>query len=96
VRFAHAARALGHAARLRGLEVPSFRSPPGLAVHRTIRWRRGHPTISISLDDRPWSAVLADMIEGVVVANRLTGARADTVRQALWLAVEVDERQAAA
>jgi hypothetical protein len=31
--------------------------------------------------------VVADMIEGVVTHNRLTGARADRLRTALWAAV---------
>jgi len=32
--------------------------------------------------------VLADMIEGIIVANRLSSSRADTVRRALWLVVD--------
>ena len=87
--FAAAARSLGQAARLRDLVVPSFRSPPGIeGVHRTLRCRRGVPSIAVRLKGRPWSAVLSDMIEGVVVANGLTGARADRARAALWLAVD--------
>ena len=89
LRFATAARSLGQAARLRGLIVPAFRSPPGIAeVQRTIRRRSGIPTVAVRLRERPWSAVLADMIEGIVVANGLSGARADRARAALWLAVD--------
>ena len=33
---------------------------------------------------------MADMIEGIVVANHLEGARADLARSALWLAVDGD------
>ncbi|MGI9607363.1 MAG: hypothetical protein ACR2P0_14600 [Acidimicrobiales bacterium] len=44
--------------------------------------------MSIVLRGRPWGAVLADMVEGIVVSNRLTGARADQIRAALWLAIE--------
>jgi hypothetical protein len=89
MRFAEAARSLGRAARLRGLEVPTFRSPPGLAgVQRTIRRRGTAATISVVLRDRPWQAVLADMIEGIIVANRLPSGRADTVRRVLWLSVD--------
>lgn len=52
--------------------------------------------MAVRIKDRPWSAVLADMIEGVVVANGLEGARADRVRSAMWLAVEDPQgRQAA-
>ncbi len=89
VMFANAARSLGQAARLRDLVVPGFRAPPGIGdVARTIRRRAGVPTIAVRLRGRPWSAVLADMIEGVLVANELSGARADHVRSALWLAVD--------
>jgi len=96
VRFAGAARDLGRAARLRGLDVPGFKSPPRLTGYsRTIRRRAGGATVSIVLRGRPWPAVLADMIEGIVVANDLTGARADKVRAALWLAVETPVADAA-
>ncbi len=89
LRFAAAARSLGQAARLRSLVVPGFRSPPGLAdVHRTLRFRGGVPTVAVQLKGRPWSAVVADMIEGVVAANGLAGAKADRARAALWLAVD--------
>ena len=96
LRFATAARALGQAARLRDLVVPSFRSPPGLDVQRTIRRRAGVPTVAVRLRDRPWGAVLADMIEGIVVANSLSDARADRARAALWLAVDDPDQQKAA
>jgi hypothetical protein len=89
VMFANAARSLGQAARLRDLVVPGFRAPPGVeGVQRTLRRRRGVPSVAVRLKGRPWSAVLADMIEGIVVANGLTGARADRARSALWLAVD--------
>lgn len=89
LRFAAAARTLGQAARLRGLVVPCFRSPPSLdGVHRTIRCRGGVPTIAVRLRGRPWAAVVSDMIEGVVVGNGLSGSRADRIRAALWLAVD--------
>jgi hypothetical protein len=37
-----------------------------------------------------WVAVLADMVEGVVVANRLRGPTADRAREALWAAVAAE------
>lgn len=40
--------------------------------------------MSVRLRGRPWVAVLADMIEGIVTANRLTAPRADRVRSELW------------
>lgn len=96
IRFAEAARSIGRAARLRGLEVPTFRSPPGLeGVQRTIRRRGASATVSVVVRGRPWGAVLADMVEGVAVANQLDSRRADTVRAALWLAVDDEPALAA-
>ena len=89
IQFAETARSIGRAARLRGLEVPTFRSPPGLVgVQRTIRRRGASATVSVVVRGRPWAAVVADMVEGVVAANRLDSRRADTVRAALWMAVD--------
>lgn len=45
--------------------------------------------MSVRLRGRPWVAVLADMIEGVVVANRLQPPHADRLRADLWSAVGV-------
>jgi hypothetical protein len=43
--------------------------------------------VAVALRDRPWPAVVADMVEGVVAANRLSGVRADAARTTLWAAV---------
>ena len=95
LRFAEAAQTLGRSARHHGLRVPTFRSPPRIEdVRRSIRWGGDTSTISVVLRDRPWSAVLSDMIEGVLVANRLGRGRADIVRASLWTAVE-DQAMAA-
>ncbi len=89
LRFAHAARTIADVARMHGLDAPTFRSPPSLSgAQRSLRRRGGSATVSVRLRQRPWVAVLADMIDGVVAANRLSGAAADTVRTALWQAVE--------
>jgi hypothetical protein len=97
VRYAAAVRSLGEAARRRGLVAPAYRSPPRLAdCERSIRWRPdGGATVAVRLRGRPWVAVLADMIEGVVRANGLTGAEADHTRTYLWAAVEGGGLQAA-
>jgi hypothetical protein len=97
LRFAAAARALGQAARSRGLAVPGFRSPPRLpGVERSLRRRGdGGATIAVALHGRPFVAVLADMVEGILVANRLHGADATRVRTALWAALEVIGEEAA-
>jgi hypothetical protein len=90
LRFATAARVLGNAARPHGWRVPAFRSPPRLAhVERTLRRSPvGEVTVAIKLRDRPWLAVLGDMIEGVVAANELRDGDADRCRTTLWRAVE--------
>ena len=85
VDFASAARTLTREARRRGLIGPSFRCPPRLVgVDRTLRRRGDGAIVSVRLRGRPWVAVLADMIEGVVVANRLTPPRSDRLRADLW------------
>ena len=43
--------------------------------------------MSIRVRGRPWVAVAADMIEGVIVANQLNGAPAVRVRGAMWAAL---------
>ena len=97
LRFAAASRALGHAARAQGLAVPAFRSPPGRSSVRTIRrGRLGGVTVAVAIHDRPWGAVLADMIDGVTAANELVGPSADAWREAAWRAIEVDHRSQAA
>jgi hypothetical protein len=97
VRFAAAVRALGVEARRHGLGVPGFRSPPRLSgVDRSLRRRvDGGATIAVVLRGRPWPAVLADLVEGVVAANRLSGPAADQARSALWSAVGGDAAAAA-
>lgn len=92
VQFAGAARSLAAVARARGLVVPGFRSPPRVAgAERTLRrTRHGAPTVAVRLRGRPFAAVVADMVEGVVVVNGLVGAEATRVRTALWEGVSAD------
>jgi hypothetical protein len=92
VDFAAAARTLTREARRRGLVAPGYRCPPRLVgVDRTIRRRPdGAAVVSVRLRGRPWVAVLADMIEGVVVANRLSPPQSDRLRAELWAAMGVD------
>jgi hypothetical protein len=89
--FAAAARTLTGEARRRQLVGPGFRCPPRLVgVDRSIRRRAGGAAVSVRLRGRPWVAVLADMIEGVIVANDLTPPRSDRLRAELWSAVGVE------
>jgi hypothetical protein len=85
VEFASAARTLAREARRQGLIGPSYRCPPRLVgVDRSLRRQGDTVTVSVRLRGRPWAAVLADMIEGVVAANRLQPPHADRVRSELW------------
>jgi hypothetical protein len=89
LRFARIARRLTEAAGAQGLRAPTFRSPPRVpGVTRTIRRGAGDAgSVSVVLRGRPWAAVTADMIEGTIVANRLSGVAADGARAALWSAL---------
>jgi hypothetical protein len=89
LRFAAAVRVLATEARALGLDVPGFRSPPRLAgADRSLRRRPvGPPAIAVRLAGRPFAAVAADMVEGVVVVNHLTGHQAEEVRGRLLAAV---------
>jgi hypothetical protein len=96
VEFAHAARVLARAADGRSLVAPSFRCPPRLVgVDRSIRRRAGDPVVSIRVKGRPREAVVADMIEGVVVTNGLGPPDADRVRNELWEVMAATELKAA-
>ena len=81
VQFAAAARALAAAARRFGLAAPTFRTPPRLVgLDRTVRRHPQGGVVSVRLRGRPWVAVLADMIDGVVAVNRLDTRRANRAR----------------
>ena len=97
LRFAETVRALGLEARRHRLKMPGFRSPPRLhGVDRSVRRRPdGGATIAVVVRGRPWAAVVADMVEGVIVANGLTGKDADRVRSKLWHVVGGDQIVAA-
>jgi hypothetical protein len=91
VHFTQAARLLSREARRRGLVAPGFRSPPRVVgVHRTVRRHRSGAVVAVLVRGRPWGAVVADMIEGVVVANRLVPPVADRVRTELWEAIGLE------
>lgn len=98
LRFAAAVRMLAMEARALGLEVPGFRSPPRLAgADRSLRRRPGAtPAVAVRLQGRPFAAVAADMVEGIVVANGLTGREAGEARQRLLAAVATETSVAAA
>jgi hypothetical protein len=89
--FVQACQALTGACRRLGVTAPSFRSPPGLAgATRTIRRRpTGPPVVAVRHRGRQPASVVADLVEGIVVANGLAGREAMRTRSALWEAVSV-------
>jgi hypothetical protein len=93
--FAVLARRLADEARRLGLVPPAFRSPPGVdGPRRAVRRHRGRAvTVVVRREGRPRAQVAADMVEGVVVANSLTGAWAAACRTAL-AAVAADDGDA--
>jgi hypothetical protein len=92
LRFVRAVQAIGAAARAEGLAVPGFRSPPRLrGVQRSIRRWPGGAMVAVVVRDRPWPAVLADLVEGVVATNGLLGPAADRARSSLWAALAVED-----
>lgn len=96
IRFATTARRLTMAARRLGLRAPSFASPPRLAgLDRSLRRRTdGSVVVAVRVRSRPWPAVLADLVEGVIRVNGLSGAEADRVRAALWEEIDVTQEAA--
>lgn len=85
--FASAARVLSDAVHAAGLVVPGFRCPPRvIGVDRTVRRAPGGVggVVAVRLADRPFTAAVSDMIEGVVVLNNLAPPEADRVRTMLW------------
>jgi hypothetical protein len=94
VRFSMFTRAITHASKRIGLDVPSFRSPPHDGhLDRTLRRHSSGSIVAIRVKDRPFGAVIADVVEGVIVCNRLTQREAGDVRNVLWdAAIHVDQK----
>ncbi len=76
--FADTVRRLNAAAAAAGMQAPSFVSPPRLpTANRTIRWLAGdRALVAVRRGPRGADVVVQDMIDGVVVANRLSGSEA--------------------
>ena len=92
VEFAALARAIASTVHQSGLAAPGFRCPTRIiGVDRTIRRLAGQDVagiVAVNVKDRPLAAVVADMIEGVVILNQLSAVEAARVRAALWLSLE--------
>ncbi|WP_423918003.1 hypothetical protein [Candidatus Poriferisodalis sp.] len=89
-RFVLTVRALAAAARDLGLSVPSFQSPPRSdQLDRSIQRRPPDDcVVAVRVRGRPFGAVVADAIEGIVVCNELGAGTAGAARDELWRAVE--------
>lgn len=86
--FAQAARQLTMTARAEGLVAPGFRCPPRLVgVDRSLRRRGETAVVAVRVRERPLMAVLADMIEGIVIVNGLRSPHSDRIRGELWATV---------
>ncbi len=100
VEFAALARAIASTVHQSGLVAPGFRCPTRIiGVDRTIRRFAREDVagtvagavagiVAVNVKDRPLAAVVADMIEGVVILNQLSAVEAARVRAALWLSLE--------
>ncbi len=86
-KFTAAARVLAQRAAELDLVVPGFRSPPRIVgVNRSIRRGRDGQggVVAVRIADRPFTAAVGDMIEGVLHINRLEPTEADRMRTQLW------------
>ena len=95
--FGEMSRLVAGEARRHGLVAPGFRSPPRLqGVTRTIRrFPGGEWLVSVRCRGRPVPAVVADMVDGVLIANGLEGTAAQGWRVTLRAACLKDQRPAA-
>ena len=84
-RFWELARRVSAEALRLGLVAPGFRTPPQLAgAVRTVRRAPGGALVAVAWRDRPAAAVLADLVDGLVLVNGLTGPEATACRSRLW------------
>lgn len=83
--FSRMAESVGLWARTKGMQVPNFQSPPRNDLMRSLRRHpSGSTTVLVRVRDRSTKAVAIDLVEGVVVANALTGSAADSVRSDIF------------
>jgi hypothetical protein len=71
ITFSRIARLLAAESRRRGLVAPGFRCPPrAQGVDRAIRrYDGGQAVVAVRVRERPLSAVVQDMVDGVLVTN---------------------------
>jgi hypothetical protein len=84
LRFAETARRLAAATHGLGLAAPAFRCPPKVAgADRTIRRYPGGAVVAVRLRGRAFEDAVVDMVEGVLVANRVPADDAGELRAKL-------------
>jgi hypothetical protein len=97
--FTRVARLLAAEARQRGLVAPAFRCPPrDDGVSRAIRrYPGGEAVVAVRIRDRSYSEVVADLVEGILVANGVIAAseRGRALRDELVAVAEPPEAEAA-
>ena len=97
--FAAVARIIAAESRRLGVAAPGFRCPPRIVgVDRTLRRFAGDDVagvVSVAVKGRPLAAVVADMIEGVIVLNHLVAADAARLRAMLWSSLESSAHETA-
>ncbi len=86
VSFASIGHVLSDEAAMLGVSAPSFRSPPRIpGVRRSVtRNRDGSVTVAVLLRQRPMTAVIADMIDGLVMTAALVPTDSRTLYDRLW------------
>jgi hypothetical protein len=85
-RFWELARWVAAEGRRLGLVSPGFRTPPVLAgAQRTVRRTPAGSVVAVAVASRgrPAAAVLADLVDGLVLANGLAGDEAAACRRRL-------------
>lgn len=82
--FDEIGRALTKAARALDLTAPAWRTlPSNDDRERAIRRTAAGDTVLVRLTGRPRSVVIADMVEGIIASNHLTGEPAARARRIL-------------
>ena len=88
-RFWELARWVVSEARRHGLVVPGFLTPPRLpGAVRTVRRHPAGALVAVAWRGRPPAAVLADLVDGLVLVNGLAGPEAAACRERLWAGLE--------
>ena len=94
IQFSIAVRTLGRIADRLGYRIPQFRCPPPSAKYQRSVRKTGDENLSISIviRGRPWLAILADIVEGFVIANTQSGQDSE-IRNILWDCISTNALQ---